>query len=160
MGSASFLARASFTACATDFLAGAAFSVLAAFGSATASETALAAASAILPAFSTAVLTTAAATLTASVAASLKLSAAALTSAAALAADALAFGFGLRVTSSINQNWLSPFWSPQIWSSAPFWVFMATRSRHLPDRLLLILTRPSCTGSTTQSWLLACAPSH
>ena len=72
---------------------------------------------------------------------------------------ALTLVLGLRVTSSMVQNWLSPLTSAQICSTVPFSVAMPGSSS-LPARLDLILTRPSLVGSTTHSWLEACAPSH
>src|SRR5699024_4300983 len=81
-------------------------------------------------------------------------------SAFAFAAAALALALGLRVTSAMVQNWLSPLTSAQICRPAPLSVAMPTTSRHLPARFDLILTRPSLPGSTIHSWLLAGAPSH
>ena len=62
--------------------------------------------------------------------------------------------------SATVQVWFSPPTSCQICRRAPFSWFMPTTSRHLPDRLDLIFTRPSPVDSSTHSWVEPLAPSH
>ena len=74
--------------------------------------------------------------------------------------SALTAAFLTALATATVQVWFSPPTSCQICRRAPFSWFMPTTSRHLPDRLDLIFTRPSPVDSSTHSWLEPLAPSH